>query len=476
MEYESYSDEEVAELLNNSYIPIRASLDDRPDIACLYYKVAKELMGFGGYPITMILTYNEQPIYSYSYVPKNSNENTIGLLEIIKTSLNEWEKNKELIINNSKNIAYYLNKYYRNEGIKRVYCTNSFEDKYIGNKDNFKSIIELVINKIRNIFRQKEKENTLSMRKNISSLEKLLYKKSFLILSYLESYSINKDSFFKEQDLNYIEDLLRNYVSKYKKKVLEDINLDESIISWIGLMVAALGRAYNVLGDKNYLKLSDKLVELIYNKLVCEKDNKILDDYSYTILGLIELYEGSYNFKYIKKAIELNEIMINSFWDEKDYGFYLYSNKKIKEIRELDRPSGNAIATYNLTKLAKLTGDSSLENYAIKQIEYISDKVKEEEVKYSFCYIASSFKISMGKKLICLVKGKKDIDKVKLALRKKEDFELTTIVVTKENKKEFERIAKFLQDYPIVNNKSTYYLCENDGSKAPVNDIKEILV
>ena len=241
-------------------------------------------------------------------------------------------------------------------------------------------------------------------------------------------------------------------------------------------MVAALGRAYNVLGDKNYLKLSDKLVELIYNKLVCEKDNKILDDYSYTILGLIELYEGSYNFKYIKKAIELNEIMINSFWDEKDYGFYLYSNKKIKEIRELDRPSGNAIATYNLTKLAKLTGDSSLENYAIKQIEYISDKVKEEEVKYSFCYIASSFKISMGKKLICLVKGKKDIDKVKLALRKKEDFELTTIVVTKENKKEFERIAKFLQDYPIVNNKSTYYLCENDGSKAPVNDIKEILV
>ena len=123
MEYESYSDEEVAELLNNSYIPIRASLDDRPDIACLYYKVAKELMGFGGYPITMILTYNEQPIYSYSYVPKNSNENTIGLLEIIKTSLNEWEKNKELIINNSKNIAYYLNKYYRNEGIKRVYCT-----------------------------------------------------------------------------------------------------------------------------------------------------------------------------------------------------------------------------------------------------------------------------------------------------------------------------------------------------------------
>ena len=85
MEYVSYSDEEVAELLNNSYIPIRASLDDRPDIACLYYKVAKELMGFGGYPITMILTYNEQPIYSYSYVPKNSNENTIGLLEIIKT-------------------------------------------------------------------------------------------------------------------------------------------------------------------------------------------------------------------------------------------------------------------------------------------------------------------------------------------------------------------------------------------------------
>ena len=46
----------------------------------------------------------------------------------------------------------------------------------------------------------------------------------------------------------------------------------------------------------------------------------------------------------------------------------------------------------------------------------------------------------------------------------------------KENRKEFERIAKFLVNYDIVNDRSTYYLCENDRKKIPVNDIKEILI
>ena len=271
-------------------------------------------------------------------------------------------------------------------------------------------------------------------------------------------------------------DLLRSDVSIYKKKVSEDININDSIVSWVALMAAALGRAYNVLEDKNYLKLSDKIIEVIYNNLITESDNKILDDYAFTILGLIELYEGSYDFKYIKRAIELNKIMINSFWDEKNYGFYTYSSKKVKEVSEECRPSGNAIATYDLTKLAKLTCDSSLENYAMKQIEFISNEINEENIKYSFSYIASSYKISIGKKLICLVKDKKDINKIKIALRKKEDFELTTIIVTKENRKEFERIAKFLVNYDIVNDRSTYYLCENDRKKIPVNDIKEILI
>ena len=49
-----------------------------------------------------------------------------------------------------------------------------------------------------------------------------------------------------------------------------------------------------------------------------------LDDYASILYGgLIDLYEATFEVKYLKTAVELNKLMIDDFWDEKGGGFFL---------------------------------------------------------------------------------------------------------------------------------------------------------
>ena len=52
----------------------------------------------------------------------------------------------------------------------------------------------------------------------------------------------------------------------------------------------------------------------------------VLDDYAFTIWGLIELYQATFETKYIQLAIELSDYQIKHFWDEENKGFFFTSN------------------------------------------------------------------------------------------------------------------------------------------------------
>ena len=91
-----------------------------------------------------------------------------------------------------------------------------------------------------------------------------------------------------------------------------------------------------------------------------------LDDYAYMVYGLIELYEASFEEKYLQSSIELTKTMIEQFWDEKNGGFFFTTKSaddsvpRLKQTYDGAVPSGNSVALYNLLRLARLSGESSL--------------------------------------------------------------------------------------------------------------------
>ncbi|WP_027355129.1 DUF255 domain-containing protein [Desulfosarcina sp. BuS5] len=134
------------------------------------------------------------------------------------------------------------------------------------------------------------------------------------------------------------ENLLNNARSKLfdiRRKRIHPLKDDKILTSWNGLMIAALAKGYQALGDQEYIRAAGKAADFILKNLRT-KDGKLLhryrhgdaaysgflDDYAFLVWGLIELHEATFEVSYLEEAIALNRAMLDMFWDEQNGGLY----------------------------------------------------------------------------------------------------------------------------------------------------------
>jgi uncharacterized protein YyaL (SSP411 family) len=70
MEQESFSDPEIAGLLNEGFVSIKVDREERPDLDSLYINAVIASTGGGGWPMTLFLTPDLRPFMAFTYVPK----------------------------------------------------------------------------------------------------------------------------------------------------------------------------------------------------------------------------------------------------------------------------------------------------------------------------------------------------------------------------------------------------------------------
>jgi uncharacterized protein len=109
MEHESFTDPEVAKLMNESFINIKVDREERPDIDGVYMSVSQMMTGGGGWPLTIIMTPDKKPFYAATYLPKETRLNVIGMLDMIPQIMNYWNDQRERLMSISENISTALN-------------------------------------------------------------------------------------------------------------------------------------------------------------------------------------------------------------------------------------------------------------------------------------------------------------------------------------------------------------------------------
>jgi len=105
MNRESFQDEEVAELLNKYFIPIKVDREERPDIDEVYMTFSQALTGSGGWPLNVFATPYAKPFFVGTYFPKESRFRYTGLIELLGRMKNLWEKEREKVIEESDHIV-----------------------------------------------------------------------------------------------------------------------------------------------------------------------------------------------------------------------------------------------------------------------------------------------------------------------------------------------------------------------------------
>lgn len=83
MEKESFEDDEIALILNKSYVPIKVDREERPDIDSLYMKFCIAMSGSGGWPMTIVVPPEGKPFFADTYIPKDENYGMRGLIQIL---------------------------------------------------------------------------------------------------------------------------------------------------------------------------------------------------------------------------------------------------------------------------------------------------------------------------------------------------------------------------------------------------------
>lgn len=70
MEYESFSDGEVAAFMNDHFVSIKVDREERPDIDQVYMNAVQLITGTGGWPLNCIALPDGRPVYGGTYFPK----------------------------------------------------------------------------------------------------------------------------------------------------------------------------------------------------------------------------------------------------------------------------------------------------------------------------------------------------------------------------------------------------------------------
>ncbi|MGI8982145.1 MAG: DUF255 domain-containing protein, partial [Pirellulaceae bacterium] len=115
MERESFLDEEIAAYLNKHFICIKVDREERPDIDSIYMtalQVYNQLAGTGrggGWPMSMFLTPEAEPVFGGTYFPARDGDRgpSTGFLTLVKRVHEVWEKTPDRIREDGKTIVKY---------------------------------------------------------------------------------------------------------------------------------------------------------------------------------------------------------------------------------------------------------------------------------------------------------------------------------------------------------------------------------
>lgn len=84
MAHESFEDEATARVMNELFVNIKVDREERPDIDQIYMNALHLLGEQGGWPLTMFLTPNAEPVWGGTYFPKESRYGRAAFTDVLR--------------------------------------------------------------------------------------------------------------------------------------------------------------------------------------------------------------------------------------------------------------------------------------------------------------------------------------------------------------------------------------------------------
>lgn len=251
------------------------------------------------------------------------------------------------------------------------------------------------------------------------------------------------------------------------------LHLDDKVLTaWNALMICAMSMLYRVTGSQRYIEAAKNAQRFIEKNLVegnilyvsCREGVRsvkgFLDEYAYYTAALLCLYDAAFDESYLERAKDICREAERQFADADTGGYYLNGTKndslitKPKETYDGALPSGNSVMAYCLVRLSQLGDGQDDSRKAEKQLAYMSAKAEGYPAGYSMFLTALLMYLNPPEKITVVLSKEDQAEKIMAHLPFYADIKI---------------LSQETAEYKLLNNKTTYYVCQNRTCLPPSN-------
>ncbi|MBI2491918.1 MAG: thioredoxin domain-containing protein [Candidatus Rokubacteria bacterium] len=166
---------------------------------------------------------------------------------------------------------------------------------------------------------------------------------------------------------------------------------DKVLAAWNGLACRAFAEAGRALGRPDYVAAAVKNAELVLGQMRADgrllrtwkgghaKLKGYLEDYAMVAAALVELYEATFERRWLDEARGLADEMLSLFWDDTVEGFFDTGGDhealivRPRNLFDNAVPCGSSVAIETLFRLAILTGERRYEALGLRALRPMAD-------------------------------------------------------------------------------------------------------
>jgi hypothetical protein len=282
---------------------------------------------------------------------------------------------------------------------------------------------------------------------------------------------------------------------------------DEKVLTeWNGMMLRTFAYAAGALGRDDYRRVAEANAEFLLRTMVASggsvgdrpqqgwylyrswapasltggsaqaKLNAYLEDYANLVDGLVELYQLTFDSRWLQAARDLADAMIEQFWDQRQGGFYQTSHDhealvaRPKDFVDNATPSGNSVATDVLLRLHALTGEERYTTLAETILLVLREGMARQPLAFGHLLCALERAISRPQE-IAIIGDSADPRTRELLTVVRSRFLPHTVLAgaaSKQAAAEAATMSPLLADRVQIDGRPTAYVCEGFACQMPV--------
>ena len=266
---------------------------------------------------------------------------------------------------------------------------------------------------------------------------------------------------------------------------------DKIIVAWNGLMISAFARAAIALDNHRYARAAVGAAEFVWAELWDGENLRrhwkdgaaavpaFCDDYAALARGCLDLYDATFETRWLARAEQLADRMSELFWDEENGAFFNSSPDarvlvRFKEDYDGAEPAASSLAIEVGARLFHLLGRDDWRDKAARSAAAFAARVSA---------IPSAMPLLLRGQMLLdappqhvVIVGEKDESSELIGAARAGFAPFRHTILLDESSREFFAARQsFLREMRQIDGQPTAYVCQNFACQAPITRADEML-